>query len=476
MFINLILRIDYLIKTTNKMSQIAPNRCILDMVFRSATSGSFSCPADILFLLNELLIRDKVEEHCYQNFRWRWPMIMEEGVVRYVTTLKECLLLPLPYAYTEMIKKGEIGPIRLITGHGSHWKMAVTQPPPEKKWTLPLELAQDIKLLRRGESFFKATVQAGHLGLAGSENEVSDTEGFSLFNTSLICKQKLATSDDVFERTGLAYRHLRLRWILPEMGTRGPDDSRRFVDKMYSTRELQAGYSTAYAQEKGYAYGSHMKRPKNPLSQRGIKYEIATVDHMVPGYLGFGIRVIVKGCSKKEGDAVITKYRKDDTFSVKYDDGRTCDILTKEQVESYPRFQVGKVGPGGCFEMRGEGASANTRTRHLLAGEGLHFRNQVYGLRESDMAWNPSPKDLEILSSLEDQVNMSDVQILNHMRKNNHIRPVQYEKYIRDVERGALDDGYVHSGGAPCMDEHGPRRISGIIPTISWIPMVTTMS
>jgi hypothetical protein len=458
------------------MSQIVPNRCILDMVFRSTTSGSFLCPADILFLLNELLIRDKVEEHCYPTYRWRWPMIMEEGVVRHVTTLRECLLLPLPYAYTEAVKRGDAEPDPMQV-KASPWRLAVTHKPTEKRWSLPLELKQDIKLLRRGKSFFNATEHDGRLGPRWmTVNEVSDTEGFSLFNTSLICKQKLATSDDVFERTGLAYRHLRLRWILPEMRTRGPNDSRRFVNKMYSTRELQAGYSNAYAEEKGYAYGPRMNRPKNPLSQRGIKYEIATVDHMIPGYLGFGIRVTVKGCSKKEGDAVITKYRKDDTFSVKYDDGRTCDMLTKDQVESYPRFQVGKVGPEGCFGMRGEGASANAHTCRLLAGEGLHFRNQMYGLRESDMAWGPSPNDLEILSSLEDQVNMSDVQILNHMRKNNHTWPVQYEKYIQDIERGALDDDYVHSGGAPCMDEHGTRRLSGIIPTISWIPTLSTMS
>jgi hypothetical protein len=142
-------------------------------------------------------------------------------------------------------------------------------------------------------------------------------------------------------------------------------------------------------------------------------------------------------------------------------------MLTKDQVESYPRFQVGKEEG----ETRGEGASANAHTRRMLAGEGLHFRNQMYGLRESDMAWNPSPKDLEILSSLEDQVNMSDVQILNHMRKNNHIRPVQYEKYIRDIERGALDDDYIHAGGAPCMDDHIRGLRGG--PTISWTPTLS---
>lgn len=393
-------------------------------------------------------------------------MIMEGGVVRHVTTLKGCLLLPIPYAYTEMIKKGEIGPLRLITGHGSHWKMAVTQTPPEKKWTLPLELAQDIKLLRRGESFFKAAGESffkatGHDGRLDPdefENEVSDSEGFSLFNTSLICKQKIATSDDFFDRTGIADRHLRLRWILPEMGARGPDDSRRFVDKLCTTRDVQGGYTTEYALERGYAIGSRMNRPKNPLSQRGIKYEIMTVDHMVSGYIGFGIRVTVKGGSKKEGDAVITKYCEDDTFSVTYDDGRTSDMLTKDQVESYPRFQVGKL----------DHKKGPNETRTALQREGVHFRNPTHGLRESDMAWNPLPKDLEILSSLEDRVNMSDVQILNHMRKNNLIRPIQYEKYIRDVERGALDDGYIHAGGAPCMDEGGDGK--WIIPTISWIP------
>jgi hypothetical protein len=39
------------------------------------------------------------------------------------------------------------------------------------------------------------------------------------------------------------------------------------------------------------------------------------------------------------------------------------------------------------------------------------------------------------------------------------------------VERGALDDSYIHAGGAPCMDEYGSHRLSGIIPTISWNPV-----
>jgi hypothetical protein len=73
-----------------------------------------------------------------------------------------------------MIKKGDMAAEGAVTSYQrSSWKLAVTHKPPEKKWTLPLELARDIKLLRRGESFFKVTEHDGRLDADEFENEVN---------------------------------------------------------------------------------------------------------------------------------------------------------------------------------------------------------------------------------------------------------------------------------------------------------------